>query len=184
MQYGTDGLYRVGSEQECCDLPTCCECTNCECEATVTYAGITFPADGFFRTICIDENGPFLFGFAGAAAMASVVASVFCNAATGEVTVELGNKYSTIAKINNAFPAVGDVCEDWFSSGSFESFAPYRHYVYKVCNACACPDPTVLPQRVVLNINDLPNNVACVAEHNTATRTEPTIEIDCGPCEP
>ncbi len=173
---------KVGTEQACCDLPTCCNClNNCECEVTVTYAGITFPADGQFRTTCIDENGPFLNGFVGAAAMASTAAVVDCRN-TFDVYVRVLNRYSTIAKVNNAFPVVGNVCDAWFGSGTFESAERLRDYAWKRCNRCACPDPDFAPEFMGSNGDDLANGLACVAEYNAATRTEPTFAIDCGPC--
>jgi hypothetical protein len=185
MRYGTDGNYKVGTGQECCDLPTCCDCNNaaCECEVTVTYAGITFPADGLLRTICIKENGvhgcPFIPVWA---TMGSVKASVVCNTFTGEMIVELVNKWSVIDKVNNAFPAVGDVCDNWIGTGSCEASAVFRLYAWKVCNDCACPDPGIPPKFVDGNANNIPGNWDCVAEFRTDTRTEPTFEIDCGPC--
>lgn len=183
MQYGTDGTYKVGTGDECCDLPRCCpdECT-CECEVTVTYAGITFPADGVFRAICVDEDGPFIFGLGipGGAAMGAVSAVVGCYG--GAVFVELLNIYQLISKVNNAFPQAGEVCTAWLSTGNFQSFGNDREYAWVRCNDCGCPDPAFPPRYIqsffLISLGDLP----CADEYNPETRTEPVFEIDCGPC--
>ena len=47
---------KVGTEQEC--LCKCCNCAACECELDVTIGGVTFPADGQRRTLCIYDDGP------------------------------------------------------------------------------------------------------------------------------
>lgn len=47
---------KVGTEAEC--LCKCCNCAACECELDVTIGGVTFPADGQRRTLCIYDDGP------------------------------------------------------------------------------------------------------------------------------
>lgn len=185
MQYGTDGTYKVGTGDDCCDLPRCCpdECI-CECEVTVTYAGITFPADGVFRAICVDENNPY--------AMGAVRAVAGCDPVfAGGVYVKLLNIYQRISKVNNQLPQVGEVCTAWLGTGNFQSFENDRDYAWVRCNDCGCPDPAFPPRFLNSAFSvDLGTTILggpagpCVQEYNPSTRTEPAFEIDCGPCEP
>lgn len=194
---------KIGTEQEC--LCKCCNCAACECELDVTIGGVTFPADGQRRAVCVDQNGPILNGIE-TAHMLSVSATLACGDAfeltapgyrPNQFRVVIRIRYCLVTKgFNGRYPTVGELCDDWINFAfAFLSVEKLRFYQFGDCNDCGCPTgepPSILdygdysyadqPGPGYSGWPGVPANLPCVAEYNEPTQTMPTFSFDCGPC--
>lgn len=192
---------KVGTEAEC--LCKCCNCTECECEVEVTYSGVTFPADGQRRAVCVDVNGPVLNGVQ-TAHMLSVSVTLACDNTGTDDLGSTGNLFRVVMRVqyflvsqhNGRFPDVGELCQNWIDFAlAFGSVEKIRIYKFGDCNECGCP---VDASPIDYGYGDysyadqpglgypgwpaVPANLPCVTEYNENTYTIPTFVFDCGPC--
>ena len=200
---------KVGTEAEC--LCRCCACSECECEVEVTYGGITFPADGLPRTLCIYNDGmPNFFGMQsnklwyqgpyvnvnfGVAGMLSVTATLVCCPVSGggsactsnQFRVQVVTQYTQIIGIGNveadAFPNVGDLCGNWGPAGlALNPIA--RVFEFLNCDDCGCPtnEQPIRVDEFDFSVVEIKAGVECLDEYAGPKQTTPVFSIDCEPC--
>ena len=165
---------KIGTGHECC-CGGSGDCSNCECSAVISIAGVSFPADGQPYAICTTEDADWVFGsaFPYNYAVTHATAQVLC--VDGQLRVSVSVGYSQGG--DGAFPfVVGELHTP--GTGIFESFRNDRLYVFEQYDSCGCATGDATLSETTTMVTP-PLTAGCQSELHTDEWSEAVITLDC-----